>query len=162
MGVAVLMKKKEIYHLASLSTRILTVIMTMIYISVFLVIVALGDPDEIPIWAYLLSGGFSIAGLLIAIIAFKNRIIFDFERKVIVIDEITQRRIPLNMIDYIEVSTENSLDSKRFSIILIFLIDGKKLTTNGYQNVFGRKNDTEVTRKIVDDVNQKLANSSNL
>lgn len=141
------------YYLTSVGGMILASLMTLIFSATTIVLSIFYE--QTGILSIIFSLFFVIFASFGTYLCFTNTIKLDFKEKRIVIKTLKKKVLNINEIDTIIVSTENSLNIKKYCNIIFNLKNNSVFKINGFLSIFKHR-DVEKTQKLISNINMEL------
>lgn len=145
-GGVYLVKK---YYLTTKFGCILAIALSCFFLVTSIVLIRFSS--QVGIFPIIISLLFDIFAIFGSFLCFWNNIKIDYTQNLLVITTLTRKTMQLNLLENITVSTENSLNSKKYCKIIFKDKIGNVIKINGFLSVFKHK-DVEKSQKLVNQI----------
>ena len=139
--------KKYVVNLTSNGLKSLAIVLTlfMLLLTIFLLIYI----DQIPIYGFLFSFLVTAFCVFATFLCFNHKVVLLKRERILILIALKKVRIPLDEIEFIKVTTENSVDSRKYCFILIKKTNGKIVKTGGLNSILKNHDVEKTENKIV-------------
>ena len=149
-GGGYLVKK---YSLSSSGGKVLTTLLSCFFISITIVLCIYHI--QVGFWGIFFSSIATLIALFGTFLSFYNGIKIDYRNNTLVVLTLKTKRFALNDLSSITVTTENSVDPKKYCHIVFTLKNGEEYRISGFLSVIKHR-DVEKSIELVDKLNKDL------
>ncbi|MCI8476434.1 MAG: hypothetical protein HFE42_05245 [Clostridia bacterium] len=147
------MNKRKIFSLTSIGYKILSIILSLFMTAISVVLVVY--IKDMPWYALLFSISVLIFLIFAVFLCFNHKVVIDENKRLLKLCNVKTTVISLKEITNIEISTDKSLDDKKYCYVLIYTKDGRYFKTSEYSTLIKSKA-VEITKNIVSEINTYL------
>lgn len=141
------------YSLSSLGGKILTILLSCFFLSITIVLCIYHS--QVSFWGIFFSAIATLIALFGTFLSFYNGIKIDYRNNTLVVLTFKIKRFALKDLSSIIVSTENSIDPKKYCHIVFLFKDGEEYRISGFLSVI-KNRDVEKSIELVDKLNKDL------